>query len=123
VTYFDRVGAETALRPLIDDFVDRCFDDVMIGFFFARASRERTKRFEYEHAAQFLGADVKYGGRPIRAAHGKHRIMGGQFARRLTLLRQTLEAHHVPDDIRDAWLAHQESLRAEVTAFEGGRCD
>jgi hypothetical protein len=35
--------------------VDRTFDDMMIGFFFARASRERVKEFEYQHAAAFLG--------------------------------------------------------------------
>lgn len=123
MTPFERIGGEATLRPLVDDFVDRCFDDLMIGFFFARANRARTKRFEYEHAAAFLGAEVEYAGRSIRGAHAKHRIMGGQFARRLTLLRQTLEDHGVPDDIRERWLAHQESLRAEVTHFDGGRCD
>ena len=120
---FTRLGGEPALRALVDDFVDRCFDDLMIGFFFARANKERTKRFEYEHAAHFLGADVEYTGRPIREAHAKHRIMGGQFARRLTLLRETFEDHGVPLSIRESWLEHQESLRAEVTAFDGGRCD
>jgi len=123
MTAFEDLGGEPVLRPLVDDFVERCFDDTMIGFFFARASRERTKRFEYQHAAEFLGADVHYGGRSIREAHARHRIMGGQFARRLTLLRQTLDDHGVPAATRDAWLAHQESLRAEVTGFEGGRCD
>ncbi|NOY93010.1 MAG: group 1 truncated hemoglobin [Deltaproteobacteria bacterium] len=123
MTRFDELGGEAPLRALVDDFVDRCFDDPMIGFFFARANRERTKRFEYQHAAVFLGAEIEYAGRSIRDAHARHRIMGGQFARRLTILRQTLEDHRVPSSIRDAWLAHQESLRAQVTAFDGGRCD
>ena len=123
MTAFDELGGEAKLRALVDDFVDRCFDDLMIGFFFARANRERTKRLEYQHAAHFLGADVAYEGRPIRAAHAKHRIMGGQFARRMTLLRETFEDHQVPLSIREAWLENQESQRAEVTAYDGSRCD
>jgi len=123
MTAFDELGGEAALRALVDDFVERCFDDAMNGFFFAQANVARTKRFEYQHAAKFLGAELEYEGRSIRDAHARHHIMGGQFARRLTILRQTLDDHRVPTSIRDTWLAHQESLRGEVTAFDGGRCD
>ncbi len=122
MTDFDRIGGEPALRSIIDDFVDRCFADVMIGFFFARADRARVKHFEYEHAAEHLGAGASYGGRPIPDAHAAHRIMGGQFDRRLTILREVLEAHRVPEDIRAGWLAHHEALRETVTNDPAGRC-
>jgi hemoglobin len=123
VTDFERIGGEPALRAVIDDFVDRCFDDLMIGFFFARADRGRVKRFEYEHAAEHLGAGARYGGRPLHVAHGAHRIMGGQFDRRRTILHEVLDAHGVPEDVRDRWLAHQDALRAEITGDPRGRCD
>jgi hemoglobin len=122
VTWFDDIGGEMALRAIVDDFVDRCFDDVMIGFIFGRAARERIKRFEYEHAAQVLGAPVAYGGRPIDEAHARHRILGGQFDRRLQILRETLDAHAVPAPIRDAWLAEQQRLRHLVTADPDSNC-
>jgi hemoglobin len=122
VTDFETIGGEPALRAIIDDFVDACFDDVMIGFLFQRASRERIKRFEYEHAAEQLGAGIDYGGRPLDQAHARHRIFGGQFDRRLAILRQTLERHAVPEAIRDRWLAHHESLRALITADRPGEC-
>jgi truncated hemoglobin YjbI len=123
VTDFEQLGGEPALRPIIDDFVDRCFDDLMIGFFFARADRARVKRFEYEHAAEHLGAGTPYGGRPLEVAHGAHRIMGGQFDRRLTILREVIEAHGVPEPIRTRWLAHQEALRGRITRDARGSCD
>ncbi|MEM1414572.1 MAG: group 1 truncated hemoglobin [Myxococcota bacterium] len=122
MTAFERIGGEPALRAIVDAFVDRCFDDLMIGFMFRRASRERVKTFEYQHAAEQLGAGVRYEGRPLAAAHASHRIMGGQFLRRLTILRQVLDERGVPADIRDAWLAHHESLRHEVTADHGSEC-
>lgn len=110
------------MRKIVDAFVDRVFDDMMIGFFFRNASRERVKEFEYQHAAEFLGADVVYEGKPLGAAHAAHPIRGGHFERRKEILRQTLVAHAVPDDIVNAWLAHTESLRAEITGDPGSEC-
>ena len=77
---FDELGGEPKLRAIVDDFVDRCFDDMMIGFLFQRADRDRIKRFEYQHAAEHLGGDIRYGGRPLDVAHGPHRIFGGKWA-------------------------------------------
>lgn len=121
-TAFERIGGEEKLRAIIDDFVDRVFDDIMIGFFFRRASRERIKEMEYQHAAEHLGGPVTYGGRPLRKAHAPHRIMGGQFERRKKILSDVLLEHGVPDDIRQAWLAHTESLRGEITGDSGSEC-
>jgi truncated hemoglobin YjbI len=122
-TMFERIGGEPALRAIVDDFVDRIVDDMMIGFFFRGVDRPRLKLLEYQHAAEHLGGPVRYEGRPLRQAHAKHRIMGGQFARRKELLRKTLLAHGVPDDIASAWLAHVESLREQVTAEPDGQCN
>jgi hemoglobin len=122
-TLFEELGGETALRPIIDRFVDRVFDDVMIGFFFRNARRERIKQKEYEFAAQHLGAPVEYTGRPLDQAHRAHPIMGGQFARRLTILKQTLDEAGVPEHIKAHWLAHTEALRPLVTADAAAECD
>lgn len=107
----------------MDEFVDRMFDDVMIGFFFRNVSRKHIKELEYQHAAEFLGGPVVYRGRPLRDAHKAHPIMGGQFARRKRILEETLVKHGVPDDIRAAWLDFTESLRDEITGNRGDDCD
>ena len=120
---YARIGGEVGLRAIIDDFVDRVFADPMIGFMFARVDRERLKRLEHEHAAQHLGGPVQYTGRPLRKAHAPHRIFGGQFDRRTHILRTTLERHRIPEDIREAWLGHVESLRAEITRDAAGECE
>jgi truncated hemoglobin YjbI len=122
-TLFEQLGGEPALRRIIDRFVDREFDDVMIGFFFRNASRERVKAKEYEFAARHLGAPIEYTGRAIAEAHAAHRIMGGQFMRRLQLLKDTLEELGVPEQIRQHWIEHTEKLRPAVTRDADGRCD
>jgi hemoglobin len=123
VTPFERLGGEPALRRIIDHFVDRLFDDVMIGFFFARASRERIKEKEFEHAAALLGGPHVYGGRPLPEAHARHPIQGGHFMRRVQILREVLAEFEVPAEVSELWLEHTLSLRGAVTPDRGSECD
>lgn len=119
---YETIGGEPALRLIIDTFVDRMFDDIMIGFHFRAAPKERIKEMEFQHAAEHLGAPVVYGGRPLRAAHAKHRIMGGQFMRRKKILSDVLVEQGVPEAIRVRWLDYVESLRSEITYDPGSEC-
>lgn len=113
---FDELGGEPVLRPIVDRFVDRVFDDIMIGFFFAKADRKRIKEKEYELIAEELGAPVRYTGRPLDRAHRAHQIFDGQFSRRLTILRELLDELEVPASVRDRWLEHTLSLRHLVVS-------
>lgn len=122
-TLYDKLGGETKLRPVIDAFIERVFNDRMIGFFFRAADKKRIKEMEFQLTARFLGADVQYSGRPLAQVHAKLPIMGGQFARRLQILRETLDAYEVPQEIRDVWLEHTESLRSLITSDSGSDCD
>lgn len=120
---YEELGGEDRLRTIIEDFVDRVFADVMIGFFFRNATPKRIKELEFQLAAQHLGGPFEYKGRSMMVAHSKHPIMGGHFDRRREILRQTLEDHGVPPAVRDAWLAHTDSLRGQITKDPLGRCD
>lgn len=120
---YAQLGGEPALRAIIDDFVDRVFDDIMIGFFFAQADRPRIKQLELQHASALLGGPAAYAGRPLRQAHAKHPIRGGHFARRMTLLRQVLTAHSVPAAIQQPWLEHDLQLRGQITGDALGECN
>jgi hemoglobin len=110
----ERIGGEAALSAIVNDFIGRCYDDVMIGFLFKRPERSRIERHEYELLASHLGAPVNYTGRPLGDAHRPHRILGGQFDRRRRLFEQTLEAHGVDETLRAELLAWQDSLRPLV---------
>ncbi len=121
-TLYDQLGGEAPLRAIIERFVDQVFEDPMIGFFFARASRERIKDKEFEFAAAHLGGPVVYSGRPIAQAHAAHPIMGGHFMRRLEILRQTLLEFRVPEAVFEHWVAHTEGLRSAVTKHQGSDC-
>jgi hemoglobin len=122
-TLFDRIGA-AELRAVITDFYARVFGDVMIGFLFQGKDRRHLIDREYELTAALLGAPgVTYTGRPMRVAHAQHTIFGGQFERRLQILRETLRDHGVDPDVQQAWIDHQLALRGQITRDRGSECD
>jgi hemoglobin len=122
-SHFEQLGGEAVLRNIIDDFIDRVFADRMIGFFFRHAAKERIKEMEYQLSASFLGAAVEYQGLPLDKVHAKHPIMGGHFARRRQILKETLEFHRVPETILAAWMQHTDALRPLITPESGSECD
>jgi truncated hemoglobin YjbI len=120
---FLRLGGEAKLREIINAFIDRVFADRMIGFFFRNADRARIKEMEYQLTAEFLGADVKYTGKPLAKAHANHPIMGGHFARRRQIFKETLEHFQVAEEIKSALLNHTDALRPLITPESGSDCD
>lgn len=120
---YEIAGGADVIRAVLRDFYDRVFADVMIGFHFKGADKERLIERETELTLEALGADVVYTGRPLRAAHAPHPILGGQFMRRRKLLADAIERAGLPDVVRDAWLAHTDSLRAVVTRDQTNECD
>ena len=122
-TFFEQLGGEPKLRAIVDTFIDRVFDDRMIGFLFRKADKQRIKNMEYQLAAQFLGAQVEYQGRPLDQVHAKHPILGGHFDRRRQILKETLELYHLAEPIKAAWLAHTDKLRPLITPEADSACD
>lgn len=120
----ETLGGFEGVRHIMRDFYDRVFDDMMIGFMFYGVDKARLVDKESEFVARLFGArDIAYTGQSIPRAHAKHRIMGGQFARRQQILRETLADHDVPAALAERWLAHNEALRPQVTGDKGSACD
>lgn len=115
MTAWERLGGEEGVRGVVAAFVDRFFADDIIGFLFVGKDKARIVRHETELARLHLGGGGSYGGRPIGALHRPLRITRGHFRRRLALVRQTLAAQGVPEDVVDAWLAHDAALEPVVT--------
>ncbi len=121
-TLLDQIGGPEGLQRVVDDFVERMLRDAMIGFHFSGVDAARLKVLEAQFAAVALGGDAPYQGRPVRSAHARHPISGGQFSRRKEILRQTLEDHGVAAEVRQGWLEHTERLRQAIVRGPQDRC-
>jgi hypothetical protein len=49
--------------------------------------------------------------------------MGGHFARRRQIFKETLEAFQVAEEVKSALLQHTDSLRPLITPEAGSSCD
>lgn len=119
---FDKIGPER-LRAVVADFYDHIFSDVMIGFMFAGKDKARLIEKEYELAARMLGAPIAYTGKTMREAHARHAILGGQFDRRLQILKNVLAAHAIDPEVQATWIDHTNAMRSQITADRGSECD
>jgi hypothetical protein len=55
--------------------------------------------------------------------HRKFPIMGGHFARRRQILKESIEAHGIADEIKKLWLDHTDALRPLITPEADSGCD
>lgn len=117
---YERLGGDAALERIVRAFIDRVFDDFIIGFAFVGKDRERIIRHEVEHAAGNLGGPSAYTGRPIAHVHHPLLINRGQFRRRLALLRTVLGEQGVDEDIIERWVAADRRL--EEAIVDGTDC-
>jgi len=115
MTDYERIGGSAGLEPLIEAFIDRVFDDFIIGFLFIGKDRARIVRHEIEHAAGHLGGPTAYTGRPIPQVHRPLRINAGHFRRRLAILRTVLREQGVDEEVVDRWVASNQRLQASIT--------
>lgn len=126
MSLYDDIGGEAALRAVLTAFYDRVFADPMIGYLFMGQDKARLVELELQFTARVMGADVRYTGRSIRAAHAAHSIRKGHFHRRNRLLEETLCDHDVPPHVIEAWLSHARSLERAVlspTNRQDPHCD
>ena len=120
---FDQAGGTPAILATVTTFYDAVFDDIMIGYLFARSDKARLIEKEVELASRMLGArEIVYTGRPLQEAHARHRIFGGQFDRRLQLLREAMVTHQLPDAVQEAWVTHTQALRHLITDDTDSNC-
>jgi hemoglobin len=112
---YERLGGAAGLADVVDAFVDRVFDDFIIGFLFEGRDREALKRRECEFAAAHLGGPREYSGRPLGQVHKPLKINDGHFRRRIAILRTVLREQGVADEIIERWLEHDTRLQALIT--------
>lgn len=115
ISDYERIGGEAGLRRVVTAFVDRFYDDFIIGFLFQGKDRERIVRHEVELAAAHLGGPQRYAGRPLPEAHAPLRINAGQFRRRLAIVAHVLREEGVPEDVVTRWVEHERTLEQVIT--------
>ena len=113
-TLYDQIGADF-IRQSLTVFYERAFVDGIIGHFFFEKDRLHITEQQIDFATAMLGGPRRYRGKPLAGAHANLNIRRPHFMRRQVLLVEVLDELGLAADLRDAWLAVEENLRAVVS--------
>ena len=112
------------LEPMIREFYDTLFDDVLVGFLFTPHDKESLVASQMRWLRAHLGdRSGSWDGGSIRALHEHLPILAGHFDRRHYVLRQLLQRWDVPAHVQDEWLRLDESLRPLVINLGAAAAD
>lgn len=109
-----RLGGENGMRALLQDFYDRLYADLMIGYLFRPHDKAKLVESQLQFTGRALGGPVRYEGKTLRAAHEGLRIREGQFWRRHQILKDVFADHAVDNEVQALWLELDIKLKPNV---------
>ena len=118
-TLWDRLGGETAVAKVVDDFVNTAGKDPKVNFWrdpTFTPSKEQVaalKKSLVEYVSSVSGGPLKYTGKDMKAAHKGMKITDDEFDAAAADLKAALEKNGVKAD----------DAKAVLTAVEGTRND
>jgi hemoglobin len=76
---YEQAGGDAVLRPAVDLFYRKVFQDAALFPFFDGIDRDRLKAHQLAFISHVLGGPDQYEGRELRDAHAAHRIEQRHF--------------------------------------------
>lgn len=88
---YERLGGETGIESLVDDFYQRVLGDSELAPFFEHASMDRLRTMQKELFSEALGGPLHYSGHSLREVHAGKGIRKRDLRRFVGHLLATLE--------------------------------
>lgn len=115
---YDRLGGESAIKAVIEDFVGRCAGDSRINPKFARTDVPRLKAMLVEQVAEATGGPIRYSGRGMDETHLGMQVTAGELDALVEDLSATLNQFGVPGAEQAELLGILGPLRADIVEVE-----
>ena len=124
---YDRLGGLAPISVVVSDFIDALvLDSVVNANPAVSAARKRAPApyLKYHVTAmvcQATGGACQYHGRGMKESHAQLNITEGEWARMVTIFKETLAKYKVPDKETQELLAIVGSTKADIVATVGGK--
>jgi hemoglobin len=115
---YDRLGGESAITAVIDDFVGRAAADTRINGKFARTDVPRLKAMLVNQVISATGGPRSYSGRGMRETHDGMGVTAGEFDALVGDLVATLDGFSVPAAEQGELLGILGPLRSDIVEVE-----
>jgi hemoglobin len=113
-TLYERLGGESKLKVVVDEFTNIVLADERINFTFAGADLDKFKRLLFEQLCELTRGPCRYTGRDMRAAHAKLNINTAQFNALAEDLYVAFDRAHVPYRLQNKVMALLAPMQRDV---------
>jgi hemoglobin len=111
---YDRLGGETAIAAVVDDFVKNVAADKRINGFFAKANIDLLKVRLTKQICQATGGPCVYTGRDMKSAHAGMDIKNKDFNALVQDLGKSLKKFKVPAKEQKELVALLAPMRKDI---------
>ncbi|TMC74911.1 MAG: group 1 truncated hemoglobin [Chloroflexi bacterium] len=115
---FERLGGQSAITAVVDDFVARCAEDSRINQKFVRTDIPRLKSMLVDQVSEASGGSARYTGRDMRTTHDGMKVTAGEFDALVADLVATLNRFGVGKQEQDELLGILGPLRSDIVEVD-----
>lgn len=113
---YERLGGQTAIVAVVDDFVGNVAADPGINGFFAKTDIARLKRLLVEQICAASGGPCTYTGRDMKTAHAGMGVQETHFGALVNDLVKTLDKFNVPEKEKNELLAVLGPMKSDIVS-------
>ncbi len=121
ITLYDRIGGESTVERLIDDFYERIVLDPELAAFFTKSDMSHQRSMFREFIAAAIDGPAKFTGKSISEAHQGRGIRTKHVQKFVDHLFSALKNFEIDDRDMDEIIARINTYSDEVTG--GGTVD
>ena len=114
LSLYERLGYEQGLRKIVNDVLDKNFNNPLIGHYFRDIDLTRLKQLVFEFFSMGTGGPHRYTGRDMRSSHARMNISEEDFQSGNDDVSLVLEENGIPQEEKEEVIAILDSMKADI---------
>ena len=111
---YERLGGEQRVRKIVNDVLDKNFNNPAIGHYFQSVDMAQLKKLVFEFFSMGTGGPHKYTGRDMVTSHADLKIREEDFRIANEDTRSALEENDVEEPVINEVIAILDSMKGDV---------
>lgn len=116
-TLYERLGGEAKLRKIVNDILDKNYNNPDIGHHFRKVDMTKLKQLVFEFFSMGTGGPHRYTGRDMRTSHTGLNISEDDFQKGNLDVLLALEENGVGKAERNEVIAILDSMKGDVVGI------
>ncbi|MGZ5135767.1 MAG: group I truncated hemoglobin [Flavitalea sp.] len=116
VSLYEKLGAEEGLKRIVNDILDKNFNNPIIGHYFRDIDMPRLKQLVFEFFSMGTGGPHQYTGRDMRTSHSRMNISEEDFQSGNEDVSLVLKEHGIHQEEINEVIAILDSMKADIVS-------